>query len=110
LKYIIPFLALIALMTATFRSTFAVTLHTLSLLVTRTDSHATGEPEAILTRRSPQTDQHVESSAVNAPCHAESKLAELGSTNQDVPSQNGWNVVFKEWRQQVRRIERCAES
>jgi len=98
------------LVVTTFCSTFAATLHTLSLFVTSMDGQATGEQRATLTRRTPPTDQHVEPLAVNATCHGEGMLAEPGSTNQDVPSQSGWNTVFKAWRQQVQRIELCAES
>ena len=99
-----------ALITGTFYSTFAVTLHTLATLVTRVDGHATVEQRASLTRRVPQTDPHVEPITVSETCHAEETLAEPGSTNQGVLPQSGWNTVFKAWRQQVQRIEPCAES
>jgi hypothetical protein len=99
-----------ALITGTFCSTFAVTLHTLAALVTRVDGHATVEQGASLTRRVPQTEQHVESIIVRETCHTEETLAEPHSTKQGVLPQSGWNTVFKAWRQQVQRIEPCAES
>ena len=98
------------LITGTFCSTFAVTLHTLAALVTRVDGHATVKQGASLTRRIPQPDRHVEPIAANKTCHAEETLAEPRSTTQGVPPPSGWNAVFKAWRQQVQRIERCAES
>ena len=107
MQYIIRFLAIMALVAGTFCSTFAATLHTLSLLVTRVDGQATAEQGAILTRRAPQTDQHVESIAVNETCQAEETLAEPRSTNQGVLPPSGWNAVFKAWRQQVQSIERA---
>jgi len=103
-------LAIMALVAGTFRSTFAVTLHTLAALVTRVDGHATVEQGAHLTRRVPQTDPHVEPITVRETCHAEERLAEPRSTNQGVLPQRGWNAVFKEWRQQVQSVELRAES
>ena len=99
-----------ALVAGTFCDTFAMTLHTLAALVTRVDGQATVEQAAPLTRRVPQTDQHVESITVRKRCHAEETLAEPGSTNQGVLPASGWKAVFKAWRQQVQSIEPCAES
>ena len=65
-----------ALVAGTFCSTSAATLHTLSLLVTRVDGQATAEQGTILTRRAPQTDQHVEPITVSETCQAEETLAE----------------------------------
>ena len=98
------------LIAGTFYSTFAVTLHTLAALVTRVDGHATVEQRASLTRRAPQTDPHVEPITIREACHAEETLAEPRSTTQAVLPPSGWNAVFKTRRQQVQRIEPCAES
>ena len=110
MKYDILFLAITALVIGIFRSNFVATLHTLSLLVTRIDGHATGEQVVPLRPRAPQTAQHVEAIAFNTTCQGEGTLAEPGSARQGVPSQSGWNAVCKAWRQQVQRSELCAAS
>jgi hypothetical protein len=110
LKYNILFWAVMAFVIGIFRSTFAATLHTLSLLITRIDGHATGEQGPTLTQHAPQTAQHVEAITVNMTCQGEDTLAEPGLTHQGVPLQSGWNAVFKAWRQQVQRSELCAAS
>ena len=110
MKHNTLFLIIKALVIGIFRSIFVATLHTLSLLVTRIDGHATGEQVAPLRQRALQTAQHVEAIAVNTMCQGEGTLVEPGSTHQGVPSQSGWNTVCKAWRQQVQRSELCAVS